>query len=176
MALEISVFAVATILIGRLDPISLAGHQIALNAVGFTFMVPLGISSAAAVRVGQALGREDFEAAGHSGWAALLLGAAFMSCAALAFLLVPNYIARIYTPDAAVIKVGISLLAVAAFFQLFDGLQIVATGALRGTGDTRTPMLAHLLAYWFGGFRWGIFSALNGAWERWGSGSDYALR
>ena len=81
MALEVSVFAVATIVIGRLDPISLAGHQIALNAVGFTFMVPLAFSSAAAVRVGQALGREDFEAAGHSGWAALLLGAAFMSCA-----------------------------------------------------------------------------------------------
>ncbi len=164
MTLEVSVFAVATILIGRLDPISLAGHQIALNAASFTFMVPLAISSAAAVRVGQALGRKDFEAAGHSGWAALLLGAAFMSCAALVFLLAPEYVARIYTPDASVITAGASLLAVAAFFQLFDGLQIVATGALRGAGDTKTPLLAHLLAYWFGGLPLGYFLCFEWGW------------
>ena len=91
------------------------------------------------------------------------MGAGFMSCAAAALLLVPGHIARIFTPDATVIKMGVALLGVAAFFQLFDGLQIVATGALRGAGDTRTAMMSHLLAYWFLGlplgyllcFRWG---------------------
>jgi MATE family multidrug resistance protein len=163
LGLEIAVFAIVTALIGTLDPVSLAGHQIALNAVSLTYMVPLGISSAAAVRVGQALGAGRPRAADRAGWAALLMGAAFMSCAAAALLLAPVYIARIFTPDVTVIKMGAALLGVAAFFQLFDGLQIVATGALRGAGDTRTAMISHLLAYWFLGlplgyllcFRWG---------------------
>ena len=163
LALEIAVFATVTALIATLDPVSLAGHQIALNAVSLTYMVPLGISSAAAVRVGQALGAGRPRAADRAGWAALLMGAGFMSCAAAALLLVPGQIARIFTPDATVIKMGVALLGVAAFFQLFDGLQIVATGALRGAGDTRTAMISHLLAYWFLGlplgyllcFRWG---------------------
>ena len=164
ITLEVGVFAVVTTLIGKLDPISLAAHQIAMNAASFTYMVPLGIGSAAAVRVGQALGRQDRGAAGRSGWAALALGAGFMLCAALAFLLVPKYIARIFTPDAAVIKTGVSLLAVAAFFQLFDGVQVVATGALRGAGDTRTPMLCHLLAYWFLGLPLGYFLCFAWGW------------
>ena len=145
LALEVSVFAVATILIGKLDPVSLAGHQITLNVASFAYMVPLGIGSAAAVRVGQALGRGDLPAAGRSGWVALLLGAGFMLCAALAFFLIPERIARIYSPDAATINAGASLLRVAAFFQLFDGLQVVSTGALRGAGDLRTPMVSHLV-------------------------------
>ena len=94
---EIAVFALATALIGRLDPVSLAAHQIAMNTVSFTYMVPLGIGSAAAVRVGQALGRKDPEAAGHAGWAAMLLGGGFMSAAALALLLAPGIMARVYT-------------------------------------------------------------------------------
>jgi MATE family multidrug resistance protein len=163
-SLELGVFAAATALIGRLTPVSLAGHQIAMNTVSFTYMVPLGISSAAAVRVGQALGRGDVRAAGRSGWTALALGAGFMSCAAVAFLLVPERIVRLFTPEAAVIKTGISLLLVAAFFQLFDGLQTVATGALRGAGDTRTPMLCHLLAYWLIGLPLGYFLCFRRGW------------
>ncbi len=164
ITLEVGVFAVVTTLIGKLDPISLAAHQIAMNAASFTYMVPLGIGSAAAVRVGQALGRRDPEAAGRSGWTAVALGAGFMVCAALAFLLVPKYIVRLFTPDAAVIKTGVSLLAVAAFFQLFDGLQVVVTGALRGAGDTRTPMLCHLLGYWFLGLPLGYFLCFAWGW------------
>ncbi len=164
ITLELAVFAAATTLIGKLEPVSLAGHQIAMNAVTFTYMVPLGVGSAAAVRVGQALGRGDSKAAGRSGWTALLLGAGFMSCAALAFLLVPQDIARIFTPDAAVVKAGASLLVVAAFFQLFDGLQVVATGALRGAGDTRTPMICHLLGYWFLGLPLGYFLCFRRGW------------
>lgn len=156
-AAEISIFAITTALIARLDPVSLAAHQITLTAASFTFMVPLGISSAAAVRVGQAIGRGDPSAAGRAGWAALFLGASFMFCAALAFLLVPHYIVRIFTPSISVASIGVSLLAVAALFQLCDGLQIVATGALRGAGDTRTPLIVHVFAYWLIGLPLGYF-------------------
>ncbi len=148
ISLEVGVFAAATALIGTLDPLSLAAHQIALNVASFTYMVPLGISSAAAVRVGQALGRGDVHAAGRAGWTAMGLGAAFMTAAGVVLVTAPQYVARVFTTDRAVIRTAVSLLAVAAAFQLFDGLQAVATGALRGTGDTRTPMLCHLLLYW----------------------------
>lgn len=166
LAVEIAVFATATALIGRLEPTSLAGHQIALIMVSFTYMVPSGISSAAAVRVGQALGRGNPAAAGRSGWTALLLGAGFMSCAALAFLLFPQYVVRAFTPDSAVIRTGAALLVVAAFFQLFDGFQTVATGALRGAGDTRTPMVCHLVGYWIIGLPLGYSLCF---WRGWGA-------
>jgi MATE family multidrug resistance protein len=71
-----------------------------------------------------------------------------MSAAALALLTVPHLLARLFTPEAEVIAAGVTLLRIAAFFQLFDGLQVVATGALRGAGDTRTPMLCHFAGYW----------------------------
>jgi MATE family multidrug resistance protein len=146
--LEVGVFAAATALAGRLDPTSLAAHQIALSAASFTFMVPLGISSAAAVRVGQALGGRDTAAVAGAGWAALLIGALAMLCSGLAFVLFPTSIMRIFTTQDAVIAIGASLLLVAAAFQLFDGVQVVATGALRGLGNTRTPMLGNLVAHW----------------------------
>jgi MATE family multidrug resistance protein len=156
MGLEIGVFAVVTILVGKLNAVQLAGHQIALATVSTTYMMPLGISSAAAVRVGHALGRGDSRAAARSGWAALALGAAVMSVAALVLLVAPQWIARVFTPDAAVIRAAIVLLRVAAFFQLFDGLQVVATGALRGLGDTRTPLLSHFAGYWLIGLPTGV--------------------
>ncbi len=145
---EISVFAAAAALIGKLGEIPLAAHQIAINTVSTTYMVPLGISSAAAVRVGQALGRGDPRAASHSGWTAIALGAAFMSCCSVVLIALPRAIGRVYTTDGVVIEASVSLLAVGAAFQLFDGIQTCATGALRGAGDTRTPMLCHLIAYW----------------------------
>lgn len=148
VTLEVGVFAIAASLAGRLGPAALAAHEIALNVCGFTFMVPLGISSAGSVRVGQAIGRGDPEAAVVSGWAALGLGAMFMSGAATAFLLIPRTIIGLYTNDSGVLATGITLLAVAAAFQLFDGVQVVATGNLRGVGDTKTPMFANLLAHW----------------------------
>ena len=148
MALEIGVFATVTVLVSRLNATALAGHQIALTTVSTTFMMPLGISSAAAVRVGFALGREDRLTAARAGWMALGLGAAVMSVAAIVLLAAPEWIARLFTPEAAVIAAAATILRVAAFFQLFDGLQIVVTGSLRGAGDTRTPMVCHLVGYW----------------------------
>jgi MATE family multidrug resistance protein len=161
---EIGVLAVATALIGRLGPVPLASHQVALNTVGFTYMVPLGIGSAAAVRVGQALGRKDPRGASRAGWTAMALGAAFMSCMALVFWFAPAYIVRVYTPDPAVIAVSSGLLFVGGFFQLFDGLQTVATGALRGAGDTQTPMICHLFFYWAVGLPVGVYFCFRLGW------------
>jgi MATE family multidrug resistance protein len=164
VTVEIGVFAFVTALIGKLGPIALAGHQIALNTVSLTYMVPLGVSSAAAVRVGQALGRKDIAAAERSGWTAIFLGAAFMSAAAAALLLVPRQIARVYTPEESIIRSAVTLLAFGAAFQLCDGVQTVATGALRGAGDTRTPMLCHLLGYWAIGLPVGAFLCFRMHW------------
>ncbi len=148
VTLEVGVFAAATALAGRLPPAALAAHQIAMNYAALTFMVPLGIASAAAVRVGHAVGRKDGPAASRAGWTALLFAVLFMSTAALAFLTGPRLLLRAFTSDAGVLGVGVSLLFVAAVFQLFDGVQGVATGALRGIGDTRTPMLWNLFGHW----------------------------
>ena len=159
------VFGLVSVFAAHLDEASLAAHSIAINVVSTTYMVPLGVSSAAAVRVGQAWGAGDTRAAGTRGWTAILLGALFMGGAGVVLGTVPRSIVRIYTNDAAVIGVGAVLLRIAALFQLFDGLQVVCTGALRGLGDTGTPMLAHLGGYWALGlpvayllcfhFRWG---------------------
>ena len=114
----------------------------------FTFMVPFGIASAAAVRVGQAVGRGDGPGASTAGWTAILIGVSFMSCAAVVFFLAPRPLLTLFTDDEAVIATGVTLLFVAAVFQLFDGLQAVTTGALRGVADTRTPMLWNLTGHW----------------------------
>jgi len=162
--LEIGAFATATALCAKLGPVALSGHQIALNCAALTFMVPLGISSAAAVRVGQQLGRRDPGGARRAGWSAIALGVGFMGCAGLVFVSIPGWIARAFSPDPAVIRVGATLLLVAAAFQLFDGLQVVTTGALRGAGDTKTPMLANLVAYWLIGLPLGYFLCFPMGW------------
>jgi len=164
IGIEGGVFAVATVLCARLDEVSLAAHSIAVNVVSTTFMVPLGISSAAAVRVGQAVGRKDARGVALSGWTAVLLGALFMGSAALALWLIPRSILRIFTSDQAVIASGGVLLEICAAFQLFDGVQVVTTGALRGLGDTRTPMLAHLAAYWAIGLPIGSVLCFHYGW------------
>jgi MATE family multidrug resistance protein len=162
--LEIGAFAAATALCARLGPVPLSGHEIALNCAALSFMVPLGISSAAAVRVGQQMGRANLAAARHAGWSAMAIGVGFMATSGLAFVTFSRAIARLFSHDPAVVHVGARLLLVAAAFQLFDGMQIVATGALRGTGDTRTPMLANLVAYWFLGLPLGYFLCFQLHW------------
>jgi len=161
---EIGAFSAATALCAKLGPVPLAGHEIALNCAALTFMVPLGVSSAAAVRVGQQLGRRDPEGARRAGWSAILIGVGFMACSGSVFVSMPTLIARLFTPDPSVIRVGAQLLLVAAAFQLFDGLQTVATGALRGAADTRTPMLANFLAYWLVGLPVGYVLCFRLGW------------
>jgi len=162
--LEVAVFAAATILMGWLGAIPLAAHQIALNTVSTTFMVPLGISAAAAVRVGQARGRGNPAGAAHAGWTAIAMGTIFMAASATTLLLIPRAIVRLFTPDADVIQTGASLLFVAAFFQLFDAIQVVATGALRGAGETRIPMFAAIVCYWLLGLPLGYYLAFPTGW------------
>lgn len=177
MLWEIGGFTLATFLIGKLGAVALAGHQIALNVASITFMVPLGIGSAAAVRVGHAIGARDDRGAARAGWTALLFGAGFMLCCGFILFLFGTQIARIYTPEPEVVRMGAVLLIVAAVFQLFDGLQVVATGALRGAGNTRTPMLANLFGYWVVGLplgAWLCFKAGFGAVGMW-SGLCLAL-
>jgi MATE family multidrug resistance protein len=148
VTLEVGVFALATVLAGSLGRVALDAHQIALNYCGTMFMVPLGLSSAGAVRVGQALGRRDPAGAAAAGWAALGLSTAFMLASALVMVLAPGTIIGAFTGQPAVRAAAVTLLAVGAAFQLFDGLQVVATGNLRGAGDTRTSMRWNLLAHW----------------------------
>lgn len=171
-ALEVGVFAAATALVGRVSVTALAAHQIALNLASFTFMVPFGVSSAAAVRVGQAVGRGDPRGAASAGWTAIAIGVTFMSAAAAVFFVMPRLLIRAFTTDGEVIELGVSLLFVAAVFQLFDGFQGVTTGVLRGLSNTRTAMLWNLAGHWLVGlplgyllcFRWGF--GVVGLW--WG--------
>jgi len=149
LTLEVGAFAAATALAGKLAPAALAAHQIAINYAALSFMVPLGISSAGAVRVGHAVGRRDPAGASRAGWTALLFAVLFMSTAAAIFLTLPRLLLRAFTSDTGVLEVGVTLLFVAAVFQLFDGVQVVATGALRGLGETRLPMLWNLAGHWF---------------------------
>jgi multidrug resistance protein, MATE family len=175
MTLEIGVFALVTALIGRLGAVALASHQLALNTVSLTYMVPLGVSSAAAVRVGQAIGRKDPAGAGDAGSTAIFLGAAFMTLASVVLLVFPRWIARAFTPDEAIIHSTIILLAAGAAFQLFDGIQTVATGALRGLGDTRTPMLCHFTAYWVIGLPLGAWLCFRLGWGAFGLWAGLSL-
>ncbi len=148
LTLEVGVFALATTLAGRFDPIALAAHQITMNMASLTFMIPFGLASAAAVRVGQALGRREPEEAARAGSTAIALGAVFMTASGLVFLLFPRAIIGAFTNEGAVVAQGVALLRFAACFQLFDGLQGATTGALRGLGNTHTAMYTNLFAHW----------------------------
>jgi MATE family multidrug resistance protein len=145
---EISIFAAVTALIGTMGPVPLAGHEIALNCVSFTFMVPFAISAAASVRVGQAVGRGDAAGASAAGWTAIGFGAGFMLCMSAVLVGVPGRIAGGFTHDPVVIAAAVPLLLVGAAFQFFDGVQITATGALRGVGNTHAGLYVQLVGYW----------------------------
>jgi MATE family multidrug resistance protein len=158
---EISIFGTVTFLIGTMGRLPLAGHEIALNCASFTFMVPFAISAAAAVRVGQAIGRKAPAEAASAGWAAILLGAGCMAVFSAVFLLFPHTIAAAFTTDRAVIAAAVPLLFVAAIFQFFDGLQITATGALRGAGNTHAGLIVQIVGYWIIGLPIGYIIAFR---------------
>jgi MATE family multidrug resistance protein len=168
MAAEVGVFALATAMSGMLDPISSAAHQIALNMAGVAFMIPLGMGSAGAVRVGHAVGARDRTRAEASGWTAILIGVGFVMLAALAFVVMPRQLIGLFSTDAGVLATGTSLLLLAAIFQLFDGLQGVITGTLRGLGDTRTPMVVNLVAHWLIGLPTGYLLCFVIGWGVYG--------
>lgn len=175
IVLEVGAFGGATVLAGRLAPSALAAHQIALNWASMTYMVPLGVSAAAAVSVGHAVGARDPDRARRSGWLAILTSVAFMSMTAAAFLLIPRQLVRVYTGDDAVMGLGIPLLGLAGAFQIFDGIQGVATGALRGLGETRLPMYANLIGYWLLGLPLGYALCFHAGWGIFGLWSGLTL-
>jgi MATE family multidrug resistance protein len=149
--LEYGVFAVVGIMMGWMGTAQLAGHQVALNLASLAFMVPLGVSAAAAVLVGHAVGRDDIAEARRAAAAGLVAGVGFMSASALVMLLAPLALARIYTTDAGVAALAASLIPIAGVFQVFDGIQVVSIGILRGVGDTRAPMVVNVLGFWLVG-------------------------
>lgn len=146
--MEVGLFAATTLLIARLGTVALAAHQVALNFASITFMVPLGIGIATSVRVGQQVGAGRADRAQVAGWAGIVMGTGFMSVAALFMFLAPGWIARLYSSETPVVELAIELLFFAALFQLFDGIQVVTAGALRGFKDTLVPMILAFLAYW----------------------------
>lgn len=148
ITLEIGVFAAASALAARITPFALAANQMVMNVASFFFMIPLGLSSAAAVRVGQAVGRGDSRGVRLAGWAALGLTATYMASISVLFIATPRLFLGLFTQDAALLQAGASVLFICALFQPLDGCQTVATGALRGLGDTRTPMVVNLVGHW----------------------------
>jgi MATE family multidrug resistance protein len=151
--IEIAIFALVTTLIATFGQLPLAGHEIALQCASTTFMVPFAISSATSVRVGHAIGRikaglATAAEAAAAGWCGIALGAGIMLVASAIFLAFPQSIAHIFTPNPEVIAAAVPLLAIAAGFQFFDGIQITATGALRGAANTTAPFFTQLVSYW----------------------------
>ncbi len=163
--LEVGAWNLATVSVGWLTPVALATHTIALNYASMSYMAPLGVSAAAAIGVGHAIGAGDPARARRAGWLGIGLGVSFMLLAALAFLLAPVPLIALYTRDPRVLAVGPRLLWIAAAFQIFDGIQTVSTGALRGLGETRVPMFANLVGYWVLGLPLGLALCF---WLGWG--------
>ena len=170
MLLEWGAFGTIALLMGWLGVIQMAAHQVALNLASLAFMVPLGVSSAAAVMVGHAVGREDPDGVRRASLAALVVGAAFMSVTAVIFISIPGLLAGIYTTHPDVLRLAILLLPIAGVFQVFDGIQVVGLGLLRGLGDTRVPMVVCVVGFWCLGIPvslWLAFGADLGAVGLW---------
>jgi MATE family multidrug resistance protein len=146
--LEVSAFAAVGLLMGTFGVEQVASHQIALNLAALTFMVPLGVSAAAAVRVGNAVGAADAPRSRRAAKLSYALGGGFMCTTAALFLLAPEGLAGLYTNDTSIIAIAALLIPIAGVFQVFDGLQAVGAGVLRGLGDTRVPLVAMLAGYW----------------------------
>lgn len=159
--LEVGVFAAGAIAIGWIGVAPLAAHEIAINLAALTFMVPLGVSAAAAAIVGRAIGRGDMAAARRDSVAAIGVGLAFMLISAGIFLAAPGALASLFLSDPPTRAIAASLIVIAGVFQVFDGIQCVCAGILRGTADTRVPMLIHLGGFWGVGAPLGLVLAFD---------------
>lgn len=153
---EVGLFAAATILVGRIGTLELAAHGIVMQLASLSFMVPLGLSNVATTRVALAYGRRNVEDLRRAAYATIILAVGFSGAAALVFLAVPTPLISIFLnaareDTAAVVALAIPYLFLAALFQLVDGTQAVAAGALRGMQDTRMPMVIAIISYWIVG-------------------------
>ena len=162
--LEYGAFAAAALLMGVLGTTQMAAHQIAINLASFTFMVPLGVSTATAVLVGHAIGAGNEESARRSAIAGIFIGTSFMCASAIAFRVFPVALARAYTGDRTVIALAATLIPIAGVFQVFDGIQAVAAGVLRGIGDTHAPAVINVVGFWLIGLpvSWWLAFRLGG--------------
>ncbi len=154
--LEISMFSVVTLLIGRLGVEAVAAHQIAASVGGVTFMVPLALGMAVSIRVGFNVGAQDLPGARRAGWVAIGVGLGFALLAAAGVYLGREFIAGLYSNELAVQMLAVDLLLFVAIFQFFDDTQVTAVGALRGFKDTRAPMWMAVISYWAIGLPVGV--------------------
>lgn len=159
--MEVTMFAVVSLLMGSLSTIAVAGHQVAINFSAMTFMVPFGLATAITTRVGNAVGKNSMEEARRRGFVGIALSTLFMSLTAIIMFTIPDLITSIYTQDLAVQEVAISLLYMAAIFQISDGLQVSGYGALRGLKDTKIPMYVNFVAYWMVGLPLGYYLGIT---------------
>jgi MATE family multidrug resistance protein len=159
--LEFGAFALVALMMGWLGTREMAGHQVAINLASLTFMVPLGVGDAASVLVGHAVGRADPQ--GWSSAGSMVCGAVHAGTALL-FLGVPHLLAGLYTPEIGVVSVAAALIPLAGVFQVFDGLQVVAGGILRGLGETRVAMMVNLLGYWLLGLPVSYLLGIRAGW------------
>jgi MATE family multidrug resistance protein len=148
IALEVWAFSGATLIAGRLGVEAIASHQIVLNMASLTFMVPLGLSLGAATRVGNLVGAREPRGVRSAARAAVLLAAAVMATFGAAFVLLREQLPALYTTDAGLLARCALILPIAAAFQVFDGVQVVAAGILRGMGRTQAPALANAVGYY----------------------------
>ena len=157
---EVGLFALVAVLAGRISAEAAAAHQIAIALASFTFCVAAGIAAATSVRVGHQVGAGSRTGARGAGFLGIGLAAMIMGTFGTAFLLVPGFFTRLLTSDRDVVPLGMALLSVAALFQVSDGIQAAALGALRGAGDTRVGLIANLIGYYLLGlpvaYYWGV--------------------
>ena len=147
----------------------MASHQIAIQIAAFTFMIPVGLSLATAVRVGFNNGRQDAEAVRISGNTGMMASAGIMVICAIVFWTIPEKIIGLFVDikaqeNAEILAIAMSILWVAGFFQVFDGIQVSAAAALRGLKDTKVPMFLAFLTYWGVGFSVGLFTCYKLGW------------
>jgi multidrug resistance protein, MATE family len=161
---EVSAFSLASLMMGWISIEALAAHQIALSCAATTFMIPLGLSTALTVRVGQVMGARFTERIRPISMGGLALAAAVMVVTAAVFILGGAQIAALFVQDAAVIQLAASLLVIAGIFQVFDGVQITSVGCLRGMGDVRVPMLWTYFNYWVVGLPCSAILAFGFGW------------
>ncbi len=145
---EVGAFSSAIVMIGWLGTKQLAAHQIAINLASISYMAILGISSAGAIRVGSAVGKQDVNEVRKAGFTAILLGASVMACFGIIFISLKKFLPTLYIHDQDVISIASYLLIIAAIFQIFDGTQAVGIGVLRGLTDVKGPTVITFLAYW----------------------------
>jgi len=165
---ETSAFAGAAVVIGWLGAEALAAHQVAINIASMSFMVAVGLSASASIRIGYARGLGDLVLARRIGWVAMGITVALMSLCALVFVIWNQELPAFYISDPVVLRAASTLLLIAAAFQLVDGLQALGVGLLRGMEDKRIPTLLVLVAYWIVALPLGTYLVMNSSYGLYG--------